>query len=212
MGHFLELQGWRRREHFELFRNVSQPFFGVTVNLDVTRLLASTRTASAAHGRSFTIAGLYHLMRACRETPAFCLRARAEGVWVHDTLRLSTTVMRSDDTFGFAVFRPAATLEEFHDHARAEVARASTIAPLTVPEGDDIVYHSTLPWLRFTAFTNAIDVGANSVPRVVFGQRFADGDHWRMPIGVEVHHALVDGIDVARFLERLQAGFDGTLP
>jgi chloramphenicol O-acetyltransferase len=27
----------------------------------------------------------------------------------------------------------------------------------------------------------------------------------KMPVAVEVHHALVDGIDVAKFIERFQA-------
>ena len=64
--------------------------------------------------------------------------------------------------------------------------------------------HSTLPWLRFTAFTNAIP-RPDGIPRIVFGKVFADGASSRMPMGIEVHHGLVDGIDVARFVERFEA-------
>jgi chloramphenicol O-acetyltransferase type A len=69
--------------------------------------------------------------------------------------------------------------------------------------GDDIVYQSSLPWLRFTSFTNALD-GADSIPRIVFGKCGKEGRRFVMPVAVEVHHALVDGLDVARFLERFQ--------
>jgi chloramphenicol O-acetyltransferase len=33
---------------------------------------------------------------------------------------------------------------------------------------DDIVFHSVLPWLRFTSFTNALPGKGDSIPRIVF--------------------------------------------
>ena len=194
-GHYLDLDTWPRREHFELFRPAAQPFFAVTVDVDVTPLVAT--------GRSFTIDALYHTMRAAHATHGMHLRVRETKVWVHRHLRLSTTVMRADDSFGFAVLEPIADYKEFVSHAEAELARARTIAPLTIPTGDDIVYHSSLPWLRFTHFSNAMATG-DSVPRVVFGKRFQDGSRWRMPVSLEVHHAVMDGLDVQRFIEALE--------
>jgi chloramphenicol O-acetyltransferase type A len=163
--------------------------------VDVTRLVFP--------GRSFTIAALYHAMRAAHATHAMHLRIRDDRVWVHPRLRMSTTVMRPDDTFGFAVLDPIADFKDFAEHAEAELARARQIAPLTIPTGDDIVYHSTLPWLRFTHFTNAMALG-DSVPRIVFGRRWQDGSRWRMPVSLEVHHAVVDGLDVRRFIEAFE--------
>jgi chloramphenicol O-acetyltransferase type A len=202
MGEFLDLATWKRREHFELFRTTAQPFFSTTVEVDVTAVYERTRGPNAA---SFLVSMLHWTMKAARETPAFCLRLRGDQVWSHEALRLSSTVLRRDETFGFAVFEPRPTLEEFAAHAVPEIERARRIGPLTIPTGDDIVYHSSLPWFRFTAFTNAINTGADSNPRIVFGQRVADGSRCMMPIAVEVHHAVVDGVDVAKFLERLEA-------
>ena len=61
-----------------------------------------------------------------------------------------------------------------------------------------------LPWLRFTAYTNALP-GGDSIPRIVFGRATREGRRMKMPVAVEVHHALVDGLDVARFFERFAA-------
>jgi chloramphenicol O-acetyltransferase len=33
-----------------------------------------------------------------------------------------------------------------------------------------------------------------------------------MPVAVEVHHAVVDGLDVARFMERFQHALSGFRP
>jgi chloramphenicol O-acetyltransferase type A len=194
-GHYLDLATWPRREHFELFRRAEQPFFAVTVEVDVTALVVP--------GKSFAIAALYHAMRAAHRTHSMHLRVRDDRVWVHPRLRMSTTVARPDDTFGFAVLEPIEDYQDFVSHAEAELDRAAQVAPLTIPTGDDIVYHSTLPWLRFTHFTNAMALG-DSVPRVVFGRRHQDGSQWRMPVAIEVHHAVMDGLDVHRFVEAFE--------
>jgi chloramphenicol O-acetyltransferase type A len=60
-----------------------------------------------------------------------------------------------------------------------------------------------LPWLKFTAFSNALTM-RDSIPRVVFGKCVPSSDRIVMPVGVEVHHAVVHGLDVARFYDRLQ--------
>lgn len=205
-GRFLEISSWKRREHFELFRSFANPFFSVCVEVDVTRVWEESRQPGSP---SFYVATLFHSLRAANATEAFRLRIRGDRVWAHDSLRASATILRDDDTFGFGIFPPAPTLDEFNRHAIGEVAAARRAAPLVLPRPgeDDLIYHSSLPWMRFTAFTNALNDGKDSVPRVVFGKCAQRGGRWTLPVAVEVHHALVDGLDVARYLEALQAAF-----
>lgn len=202
-GRFLEISSWKRREHFELFRGFANPFFSVCVEVDATRVWEESRQTGSP---SFYVATLFHSLRAANATEAFRLRIRGDRVWAHDRVRASATILRDDDTFGFGIFPAAATLEEFNRHAIGEVAAARRVAPLVLPRPgeDDLVYHSSLPWMRFTAFTNALNGGKDSVPRVVFGKCAQRGGRWTLPVAVEVHHALVDGLDVARYLDRLQ--------
>ena len=202
MGEYIDVSRWKRREHFELYRQSTQPFFSVTVEADVTAAYERSRAKDAP---SFYALVLYSMMRAAHDTPAFRLRVRDDKVFSHDALRLSTTVLRDDDTFAFALFAPAPTLASFVAQAERELPRAKRIGSLTLPKGDDIIYHSTLPWLRFTSFANAKHTGADSIPRIVFGKRSRDGARLTMPVAVEVHHAVVDGVDVARFIERFEA-------
>jgi chloramphenicol O-acetyltransferase type A len=202
-GSYIDLTSWKRREHFLLFRDAVQPFFAMTVEIDVTALRSR---CDSDDGPPFSIAAFYAVLRAANDTEAFRLRLRGDRAWLHDTVGLTTTVLRDDTTFGFARFESADTLEEFILSAREELSRVKHLAPLEIPEpGDDaLIYHSTIPWLRFTSFTNAIGKHDDSVPRVVFGRCTREGLSVAMPVSVEVHHALVDGIDVARFVERLQ--------
>jgi chloramphenicol O-acetyltransferase type A len=201
-GAFVDVAAWKRREHYALFRGAAQPFFSVTVDVDITLLWAAR--AQRPRG-SFTLATLHALLRAANASEPMRLRLRDGGVWRHARVGVGTTVLRTDGTYGHVRVDQAATYDEFAASARPALDRARTPAPLDLMhETDDLVYHSVVPWLRFTSFTNALP-GGDSIPRVVFGKVFEDGRAWRMPVGVEVHHAVVDGLDVARFVEAFQA-------
>lgn len=203
-GHFVDVGGWKRRAHFDLYRALPQPFWSVTADADVTRIW----DACARGRRSFFLATSFAALEAVLQTEALLLRLRPGGaVWRHDRVGLSTTVLRDDETFGFAVLRPAASFVEFEGPAHAEMDRVRRARTLETPERDedDLVFHSSLPWLRFRAFTNARGGPDDCIPRLVFGRVFEDGQSRRMPVAVEVHHALVDGLDVARFFERFDA-------
>lgn len=204
-GHFLDVAGWKRSQHFQLFSGFADPFFSVCVDVDAT---ATWELCRQPESPSFYVVTLFHSLRATNETEAFRMRLRGERVWVHDSVRASATVLREDETFGFGIFPPATSLAEFNAQAIPEMARAKQPRELEIPSPgeDDLIYHSSLPWMRFTAFSNALNGGKDSVPRVVFGRCAERDGRWLMPVAVEVHHALVDGLDVARYLERLQAG------
>lgn len=204
-GHFIDLPTWKRREHFALFRSYAKPFFSVCVELDATPL---REACSTPDGPLFSLAAMFLTLRCANETEAFRMRIRDEGVWVHDTVSISPTILRTDETFAFSRLDSAASFGEFVRLNAPELNRARKPAPLIASDpDDDMIYHSTLPWIRFTGVSNAMPGGDDSIPRIIFGKCSKDGATWKLPVGVEVHHALVDGIDVGRFLERLQHAF-----
>ncbi|HUP65341.1 MAG TPA: CatA-like O-acetyltransferase [Thermoanaerobaculia bacterium] len=205
-GRFIDLDRWKRGEHFRFFRSTALPFFNVCVDVDVTRLWGRSREPG---GPSFYLGSVHAGVVAANAIDAMRLRIRGQRVWLHARVALSSTVLRPDETFGFARFAPAADYSAFERAGREEVERAkASPTPLAEPAGDDVVYHSTLPWIRFTGFSNALPLGEDSIPRLVYGKCFSDGERWRMPVAIEVHHALADGLDVARFLEALETSLD----
>lgn len=205
-GRFIDIAKWKRREHFRLYRAYERPFFSLSVELDVTEVWNRARKTGAA---PFLLASLFFMVRAANEIEAFRLRLRRRGVWLHHRVGVGTTVLRPNETFGFARIESANSLDRFvRQGGRAITTGQSQTSLDTNEAGDDLVYHSSIPWLRFTSFTNALRRG-DSIPRVVFGKCERSGRTVRMPVAVEVHHALVDGLDVARFLERFQEGLYG---
>jgi chloramphenicol O-acetyltransferase type A len=200
-GHYLDVENWKRREHFELYRDFANPFFSVCVELDVTDLWQMTRARGAP---SFFLATIFAALRASNSVEAFRTRIRGERVWVHDRVGITPTVLRSDETFAFARLDLAETFVEFAKQSAPIVDDACELRPIVPRPTDDVVYQTTLPWLRFTSFSNALKGEGDSVPRIAFGKCSDDRGRWKLPVSVEVHHALIDGIDVARFLEEAQ--------
>lgn len=199
MGDWVDVRTWKRRVHYRLFRRYDQPFFSVTAEVDVTRPWNRCRRPGAP---SFFLTSLFQMLRAVNDIEAFRLRLRARGVWRHDRVGVGPTIRRRDETFGFARLEPVENFEQFVNAGNKAIATAMNGGKLASTRStDDVVYHSVLPWLRFTGYTNALP-GHDSIPRIVFGRAVRENRRMTMPVAVEVHHALVDGIDVGRFFER----------
>ena len=65
---------------------------------------------------------------------------------------------------------------------------------------------TALPWMHFSSYSNARQWGPqDSIPKIAFGRIDAEGEHLWMPVSVDVHHALMDGIHVGRFFEGFEA-------
>ena len=45
-------------------------------------------------------------------------------------------------------------------------------------------------------------------PKIAFGRFREEGGRLLMPVAIDVHHALCDGVHVGRFFERFQAQLD----
>ena len=66
---------------------------------------------------------------------------------------------------------------------------------------------SVLPWLNFTSFKHATHLPNElGIPKLVFGEY--DKNSGMMSLSIEVHHALMDGIHVAKFVKLLQSYFN----
>lgn len=210
VGHYIDLDRWSRRSHFLLFRGYDRPHFSVTAEVDVSALYAASRQP---RGPSFILGVLFAALHAANAIEAFRLRIREDRVWSHAAVGIGCTVLRPDRTFGFAYFPHERSFARFAAQGRIEIERSRADPGLLDARAhDDSWIHGTvLPWIRFTSFTNA-HRREDSVPKLTFGQRHATGGAWHMPVAVEVHHALVDGIDVAEFLERFRDNLARPLP
>jgi len=203
MSHFLDLQSWARHAQFEFFRGYQMPFFNICANVDVTALVAWTKRARG----SFFKSSLYLSTKAANEVEPFRYRMRDAAVIVHDCIHAGSTVLNDDETFSFCYFDYLQPYTEFAARAEEVLRTMRSEQPLDAQEArDDLLHYSVIPWISFTSFQHARKTGhEDSIPKIVFGKYAAAGETLRMPVSVEVHHALMDGIHVAQYFERLQS-------
>jgi chloramphenicol O-acetyltransferase type A len=208
MPSYLDTGSWVRREQFHFFKAYDQPFFNVCVPMDVTELV---RLARSREGLPFFLLYHYLALRAANEVEPFRYRLRGDRVLVHDRIHMGTTVLLDGERFAFCYFDDEEDFTQFAGKANAalEALRAGGGRLEPRDDRDDMVHCSVLPWLSFTSFAHARKSGReDSVPKIVFGKYFEDGSRFRMPVSVEVHHALMDGLHVGRYFELLQSYFD----
>ena len=205
MAAYIDIPSWPRREAFAYFRGFDKPYFNVCVKLDVARLKAAVAASGVG---SFNLACHFMALRLANLHEAFRYRLEDGRVRIHEVVHGGGTVLRDDDSFSFAYLDHDTDYQRFATQGAAAIAAArSGAAPFDPRLNDDAVIHfTTLPWLHFSSFSHARNWGReDSVPKISFGRADVEGSHLWLPFSVEVHHALMDGLHVGRYVQALEA-------
>ena len=203
MDEYLDLTNWARRDLFEFFIGYTNPYFNVCTRVEVTKLVALVRDRV---GVRISLALHYFALRVANEIEPFRYRLKDEKVFVYDVVNGGTTVLLPNESFAYAYFDYQRDFEKFlSDMGKAVDDVRTGSGPLKPTMRDDVIYHTTLPWISFTSFAHARTKGrGDSIPRIVFGKFTKENERIMLPISVEVHHALMDGLHVGRYLSRLE--------
>lgn len=203
MAEYLDVANWARRDLFEFFRSYDNPYFNICTRLDVTKLLALLRQRP---GVSVSLAYHYFALRIANEIEPFRYRLREGKVVIHDIINGGTTVLLPNESFTFAYFEYEEEFDKFISAAARSVKEAQTgHSPFSPDLSENTIHFTTLPWVSFTSFAHARNWGReDSVPKIAFGKFTTENHRTLLPISVEVHHALMDGLHVGRFLTRLE--------
>ena len=205
----LDLNSWYRKDHFHFFRQFGEPFFGVCVQVDVTRAYAYAKEKNC----SFFLYYLYASLQAANECLPFKYRIQDDQVWEFDQVHASPTINRPDGSFGFAYMDFDPSFVTFYEKARNEQQRVQASTGLVPSEsGQNVIHYSAMPWLAFTSVSHARHFAfPDSCPKISFGKVDKTSSRRVMPVSIHVHHALMDGSDVATYVERFQAWLDAGL-
>ncbi|MEZ5426148.1 MAG: chloramphenicol acetyltransferase [Pyrinomonadaceae bacterium] len=203
----VDLESWNRRETFEFFKDFEDPFFNIAAHLDATELYRFCKKK----GLSFSLAGLFYSLKTANEIREFRLRMKDEKVIEFEKVDATQTILNEDETFSFAYFPLKENVFDFVASGRRALDKYKALKTFDV-ESDriDLIYYSVIPWISFTSFKHAVRFdNRQTVPRIVFGRMYDDqGGRKKIPLSVEVHHALVDGFHVGKYFNRLQEKFE----
>jgi len=121
MKQVIDLNSWKRREHYSFFKDYQEPFFGITANVDCTKAYITTMNIDENSGRL------------------------------------------------------------------------------------DVIHYSTIPWISFTALTHERNfTRPDSIPKITFGKYFKENNRLLLPLSVNGHHGLMDGMHAGLHFEIFQ--------
>jgi chloramphenicol O-acetyltransferase type A len=149
----------------------------------------------------------YLALRAANEIEPFRYRIRQGKVLVHDVINGGTTLMLPNETFILFYFDYHESYAKFMEAATRAVDETKNGDGAFIPrhEDDARIHCTTLPWIAFTSFSHARRWRReDSVPKISFGKFTNENQRTLMPFSVEVHHSLMDGLHVGRYIARIE--------
>lgn len=199
---FIDMQTWSRYNHFRLFSSFNHPHFSMCVNMDITTFYPFVKR----NGYSLTVSMVYVIARASNAIPEFRQRIRGDQVVEHGIVHPGFSILIDEDLFSFCAVEYADNFSEFAARAAKNIADVKAHPDLVNdPEKDDVLYMSPIPWVSFTSFNHPMQLHpADSIPRFAWGKYFTGNDTLKMPLSVQGHHAVMDGIHMGRFYETVQ--------
>jgi chloramphenicol O-acetyltransferase type A len=198
----IDLESWPRRKHFEVYRQYDYPHFNLTFPVNVTAFRAWVKQ----RGDSLTLATTYLLARVGNEMPPFRMRIHGEDLIEHDVVHPSFTILLENDLFSFCTVGYEHDYDSFHLNGEKRIEEVRSNPTLDDEPGkDNLLFMTSIPWIHFTSMQHPIHMHpVDSVPRIAWGRIDGQGDQLVMPLSVQVHHAVMDGLHVGRYAERVQ--------
>ena len=198
----INLNTWPRREHFQVFRSFDIPHFNMCANVDLTAFYTFVKQSDI----SFNMAIVYILTRAANAIPEFRYRIRGENVIEHEIVHPSSTIMGKGDVFSFCTMEYREKFQDFAARNAEKVARVRKRPRLLEEDQkrDDLLFMTAIPWVTFTSFMHPLVFPVDSVPRFAWGKFFEEGESLKMPLSVQGHHAVMDGLHMGRYFEVVQ--------
>jgi chloramphenicol O-acetyltransferase type A len=198
----LNLENWNRKEHFLFFKEMEEPFFGITTTINCTKAYEKAKALDI----SFFSYYLHKTMVTVNSIEPFRYRIIEDEIYIFDQIDASATIMREDKTFGFSLIKYSKDLNKFVEITKKEITRIKTTKGLFTREfAENLIHFSALPWINFTSFSHARSfTWPDSCPKISFGKMTEVEGEKTMSMSIHVHHGLMDGYHVGEFINLFQ--------
>ena len=200
----VDINTWKRKEHFNFFSQFDEPFFGIVSEVDCTKAFQFADN----YDLSFFAYYLHKSLVAANIIEEFKYRIQDDNVVLYDEIHASPTIGREDGTFAFSFIKFNREFAVFNKTLLLEIERVKNSTGLRANRNSeliDVIHYSSIPWVQFTGLTHARNFEfVDSSPKITFGKTFTKNNKKIMPISINVHHGLVDGQHVGNYLNLFQ--------
>lgn len=200
----IDINNWKRKEHYEFFSKMASPYFGIVTEVDCTKAYEIAKR----NQYSFFAYYLHKSMNAIHSVEELRLRIEDGRVVLFDKINAGATIARKDGTFGFGYVEYSTDFEVFNKGLQNEIQEVMNSEGLRLNDDDkkkDLIRHTTIPWTSFTALLHPTNLDKReSVPKITFGKYSIKNNRKYLPVSIEAHHGLADGLHLSQYLEEFQ--------
>jgi chloramphenicol O-acetyltransferase type A len=204
---YIDIEKWPRKAHFEFFHQMDCPQTNVCLNIDATHFLEFVRQNHI----SFYYAMIFAANQVINEMADFRCRIRKDGIVLHDKVHPSfTDLTKGSDLFKYVTVDMKDDMISFIEYAKEKSESQKELFSNEEEENrDDLVYFTCLPWISFTSLSHTVSLDRDdSIPRISWGKYFSQDDKVLLPFSIQVNHALLDGMQIGKYTQKLQSYID----
>lgn len=199
----VNIEKWNRKEHFDAYRDAIKCGFSLTVKLDISAVIPFVKE----QGFKFYPVMIYLLSKAVNQHPEFKMAMKDGDLIIWDSVNPVYTVLHQDtETFSALSVPYSDSFQDFIASYNAVLQRNEnnrSFLPEKAPKNHFNI--SALPWIHFESFNlNIADFTDYFAPSFTFGKYQTEGNKILMPLAIQVHHAVCDGLHVAKLINTLQ--------
>ena len=201
----IDLQTWPRAQMFYYFSQMAPTGYSMTVNIDVTSLHKTVKTAQLKFFPSY----LWLITKNLNNQTEFKIAKKEEVLGYYDTLTPLYASFHDDDkTFSLMWTDFNDDFHTFYENYIDNQKQYSTnhgvlTQPLTPPPENSYTV-SCIPWVTFDHFAiHSYENKPYYFPSVEAGKLFQQDGRIRMPLSLTCHHATTDGYHISQFLNQL---------
>ena len=200
-----DISQWERRELYEHFSRLRNPFYAVAANVDVSNLIEYKRR----EGLSFYLSLIYLATEAINAIDNFHLRIVDGHVVRFSTIHPNFTHKGANEAvFRFFTSRMEGTLSEFARRCEAAMKDQTTLFG-GHDHSPNLIYFSSFPWAETTAITNpGMEDADDGIPRINWGRYGLHDGRYLLNITVTANHRFIDGWHIGLFFRQLQERID----
>lgn len=195
----IDLDKYKRRGLFEAFKDRDIPYFSTTSNVDMTNL----KGFIDKHEYGFFISISFLISKSVNLIPELRHRIVNGELFEYSRVDPGYTVLLDDETFSFCDSRYFEAFEEYREYASARINKVKECSDHVVEDKNHMFFITNVPWFSFTSIVHPYCKMYGSIPIVAIGKYFEQGDKLLIPVGIQAHHGVVDGIHAGKFYTHL---------
>lgn len=201
----IDMKTWDRKQIYDFFSRISNPFYMTSFVIDVTKLKEFTKKYNC----SFYYSLIYLCTKAMSCVENFLYVNKGKNVYlINERIPSFTDRKTGSELFHIVTLPLSKDILSYCKLAKQTSQQQDSFIDFS-KEGSSLAYFSCMPTLQLTAVTNEFDImspnfASDSVPRISWGGYYKQQGKLKLNISLEVNHRFIDGIHIEKFNSYLQ--------